>query len=134
MSNAKQCYQRIHKTLKEQAPGEVKGQAARRLIVFAMMIVGLIRAGHASLGKISDKSPKYGKTQTQSRIQRYTRWIKQEANEAEVLYFPYIKFILAGLSKFELLFSIDASALGKHCAVLMISDRVARHRRQCQAP
>ena len=85
MSNAKQGYQRIHKTLKEQAPGEVKGQAARRLIVFAMMIVGLIRVGHASLGKISDKSPKYGKTQSQSRIQRYTRWIKQEANEAEPL-------------------------------------------------
>ena len=121
MSNAKQCYQRIHKTLKDQAAGEVKGQAARRLIVFAMMIVGMIRAGHASLGKMSDKSPKYGRTQTQSRIQRYSRWIKQEANEAEVLYFPYIKLILAGLSKFELLFSIDASALGKHGAVLMIS-------------
>lgn len=121
MSNAKQCYQRIHRTLKEQAGGEVKGNGARRLIVFAMMIVGLIRAGHASLGKMSDKSPKYGTSQGQSRIQRYTRWIKQKANEAETLYFPYIKYILAGLSKFELVFSIDASAVGKHCAVLMIS-------------
>lgn len=121
MSNAKQCYQRIHKTLKKQAAGEVKGNRARRLIVFAMMIVGLIRAGHASLGKIADKSPKYGKTQGESRIQRYSRWVKQQANEAENLYFPYIDYILAGLSQWELTFTIDASGVGKHCAVLMIS-------------
>ena len=85
------------------------------------MIVGLMRAGEASLPEIAGKSPKNQKSKTQSRVQRFIRWLKNDSNSEEEVYFPYIKEVLTGLSNTTLIFSIDASSLGKSCAVLMIS-------------
>ena len=121
MSHSNACYRTIITTLRKFAPKGSKGQAVRRLNVFALMIVGLIRAGEASLPEIAGRSPKNQKSKTQSRVQRFIRWLKNESNSEEEVYFPYIKEVLAGLSNSILIFSIDASSLGKHCAVLMIS-------------
>lgn len=121
MSHSKACYRTIITTLRKFAPKGLKGQGVRRLNVYGLMIVGLIRAGKASLPEIASKSPKNQKSKTQSREQRFIRWLKNESNSEEEIYFPYIKEVLAGLSNTTLIFSIDASSLGKHCAVLMIS-------------
>ena len=121
MSHSKACYRSIITTLRKFGPKGLKGQAVRRLNVFGLMIVGPIRAGEASLPEIAGKSPKNQKSKTQSRVQRFIRWLKNKSNSEEEVYFPYIKEVLAGLSNSTLIFSIDASSLGKNCAVLMIS-------------
>ena len=70
---------------------------------------------------MADKSTKHKDSKTESRTKRFNRWLRNKKVNKETMYFPYIKEILAGLSGTTLIFTIDASSLGKHCAVLMIS-------------
>ncbi len=121
MSYSTLCYKKVYATLTEFAPIQPVGQAARRLIVFTLMIVGLVRAGNASLSKMANKSPKHKDSKTESRTKRFKRWLQKDTSNEETFYFPYVKEILAGMSNATLVFSIDASSLGKHCAVLMVS-------------
>ena len=121
MSYSQTSYNRIFGTLKEFGSKNIRGQAARHLIVFALMITGLVRAGKIALDKIADKSTKHKDSKTESRTKRFNRWLRNKKVNKETMYFPYIKEILAGLSGTTLIFTIDVSSLGKHCAVLMIS-------------
>ena len=121
MSYSQRSYNRIFATLKQFGPTKIAGQRARYLIVFALMITGLIRSGKISLDKMAGKSTKHKNSKTESRTKRFNRWLRNKKVTKETMYFPYIKEILAGLSRGTLIFTIDASSLGKHCAVLMIS-------------
>ncbi len=121
MSYSQTSYNRIFATLKKFGSKNIAGQAARRLIVFALMITGLVRAGKIALDEMADKSTKHKDSKTESRTKRFNRWLRNKKVNKETMYFPYIKEILAGLSGTTLIFTIDASSLGKHCAVLMIS-------------
>ena len=121
MSYSQTSYNRIFATLKKFRSKNIAGQAARHLIVFALMITGLVRAGKIALDEMADKSTKHKDSKTESRTKRFNRWLRNKKVNKETMYFPYIKEILAGLSGTTLIFTIDASNLGKHCAVLMIS-------------
>ena len=105
MSYSTLCYKAVYATLKQFAPSEPIGQAAKRLMVFALMIVGLVRAGHASLSKMANKSPKHKDSKTESRTKRFTRWLQKDTNNEEAMYFPYVKEILAGMSNATLVFT-----------------------------
>ena len=121
MSYSQTSYNRVFATLKQFGPKDIAGQATRRLIVFALMITGLVRSGKIALDKIAGKSTKHKDSKTESRTKRFNRWLRNKKVNKETMYFPYIKEIIAGLSGTTLIFTIDASSLGKHCAVLMIS-------------
>ncbi len=121
MSYSQKSYNRIFATLKQFAQKNISGQSSRRLIVFALMITGLVRSGKIALDEMADKSTKHKNSKTESRTKRFNRWLRNKAVNKETMYFPYIKEILAGISKTSLIFTIDTSSLGKHCAVLMIS-------------
>ena len=121
MNYSQTSYNRIFSTLKEFGPKNIAGQAARHLIVFALMITGLVRSGKIALDEMAGKSTKHKNSKTESRTKRFNRWLRNEKVNKETMYFPYIKEIIAGLSGSNLIFTIDASSLGKHCAVLMIS-------------
>jgi len=121
MSYSQTSYNRIFATLKRFGLKNIGGQSVRRLIVFALMITGLIRSGKAVLDKMAGKSTKHKNSKTESRTKRFNRWLRNKAVDKRTMYFPYIKEILAGISETSLIFTIDTSSLGKHCAVLMIS-------------
>ena len=121
MSYSQKSYNRIFATLKQFAQENISGQSFRRLIVFALMITGLVRSGKIALDEMADKSTKHKNSKTESRTKRFNRWLRNKTVNKETMYFPYIKEILAGISKTSLIFTIDTSSLGKHCAVLMIS-------------
>ena len=121
MSHSQRSYNRIFSTLKQFGPKNIAGQAVRHLIVFALMITGLVRSGKIALDEMASKSTKHKDSKTESRTKRFNRWLRNKKVDKETMYFPYIKEILAGLSGRTLIFTIDASSLGKHCAVLMIS-------------
>ena len=121
MSYSQVSYNRIFSTLKKFGVKDIAGQSARRLIVFALMITGLVRSGKAVLDEMASKSTKHKDSKTESRTKRFSRWLQNKAVSKEAMYFPYIKEILAGMSGASLILTIDASSLGKHCAVLMIS-------------
>ena len=121
MNHSQTSYNRIFSTLKQFGAKNLGGQSVRRLIVFSLMITGLVRSGKIALDEMAGKSTKHKNSKTESRTKRFNRWLRNKAVNKETMYFPYIKEILAGMSGGSLIFSIDASSLGKHCGVLMIN-------------
>ncbi len=121
MNYSQKSYNRILATLKQLGAKNLAGQSVRRLIVYALMITGLVRSGKIALEEMAGKSTKHKNSKTESRTKRFNRWLRNKAVNKETMYFPYIKEILAGISGTSLIFTIDTSSLGKHCAVLMIS-------------
>ena len=58
----------------------------------------------------------------ESRIKRYSRWIKNERVDFEVFYLPFIQQILNGLANIRpLVFVMDGSEVGHECITLMVS-------------
>ena len=121
MNYSQTSYNRIFATLKQFGHKNIAGQAVRHLIVFALMITGLVRSGKVALDEMAGKSTKHKDSKTESRTKRFNRWLRNGKVNKETMYFPYIKEILAGLSGTTLIFTIDASSLGKNSTVLMIS-------------
>ena len=62
-----------------------------------------------------------GKEQRQSRIQRLTRWLKNERITGEAFFLPFASELLGGLPEGPLVFIMDGSQVGRGCLALVMS-------------
>ena len=116
----RRLYRTIRMTIKQLFPTEPKGDFARKLTTLAALIAGIVQAKSCQLQAIARKTPDGAKED--SRIKRYSRWVKNERVEYEVFYLPFVKELLAHLAAIrELVFVIDGSEVGHECITLMIS-------------
>jgi len=85
-----------------------------------MLISGIVGSRRTNLPAIAGKVP--NGTKKESRIKRFSRWIKNERIEAEVYFLPYADALLAGLAADHTLALImDGSDVGRNCLALMVN-------------
>ena len=58
--------------------------------------------------------------QPESRVKRFTRWIKNDQITDEVYFIPYAEMLLRHLALQTLVLVIDGSIVGRGCVALMI--------------
>jgi len=85
-----------------------------------MLISGIVGSRRTNLPAIAGKVP--NGTKRESRIKRFSRWIKNERIEAEVYFLPYADALLAGLvADHTLALVMDGSEVGRNCLALMVN-------------
>lgn len=120
MSDNRYVYRTIRKAIRQLLPSEPKGNYARKLNTLAGMISGIVQSRSCQMPAIARKTP--DKTKADSRIKRYSRWIKNKRVGYEGYYLPFVREILARLADIrELVFIIDGSEVGHNCILLMIN-------------
>lgn len=116
----RRIYRTIRMAIKQLFPEEPKGQFARMLTTLAAMVAGIVQARSCQLPAIARKTPDLAKTD--SRVKRYSRWLKNERIDYEGYYLPFVRGLLSHLAAIrELVFVIDGSEVGDGCITLMIS-------------
>ena len=120
MSDNRRVYRTIRTALSQLFPYEPQGNFARNLDTLAGLVAGIVQGKSCQLPKIASHTP--DETKPESRVKRYTRWIKNERTGYEAYYMPFAQQILASLAQIrELVFMIDGSEVGHNCITLMIS-------------
>jgi hypothetical protein len=120
MSDNRRVYRTIKMAIGQLYPTEPKGNFARNLNTLAAMVAGIVQAKSCQLPAIAGHAPDAAKPE--SRVQRYRRWIKNDAVSFETYFLPFAQPILASLAKIRpLVFVMDGSEVGHHCMTLMVS-------------
>lgn len=88
------------------------------MTTLAALISGIVASRSSQWPAIATQVP--DSTKAESRVQRYTRWVRNEAIEEELYFFPYAKTLLACLALETLVLVIDGSAVGRGCVALMV--------------
>jgi Transposase DDE domain len=91
---------------------------AHHLMTLAALISGIVASRSSQLPAIATQVP--DGTKAESRVKRYTRWVRNEAIEEELYFFPYAKRLLACLALETLVLVIDGSVVGRGGVALMI--------------
>lgn len=120
MSDNRRRYSAIKRAIKQLHPMEPKGNTARHLNTLAALISGIVGSKSSNLPAIAGKIP--DGTKKESRVKRFSRWIKNERIDTEVYYLPYADVLLESLAADRvLLLAIDGSEVGRGCLALMVS-------------
>lgn len=113
-------FRAIHKALLTYYPGTAKGNFARHLLTLAALITGIVGSRRTNLPEIASKAPDRAKAD--SRVKRYSRFLKNERVTYESFFLPFIENLMEALSKQgPLCIVFDGSALGRESVVLMAS-------------
>ena len=120
MSDNRRRYRAIKDAIKQLYPTEPKGNLARQLHTLAAFISGIVGSRSTHLPAIAKKVP--DETKKESRVKKYSRWIKNERIEFEIYYLPYLEALLNGLAACgPLLLAMDGSEVGRGCLALVVS-------------
>jgi hypothetical protein len=119
MSDNRRQYRAIKSAIKQLYPTEPRGNIARHLQTLAALISGIVSSKSTSLAAIAGQVPNGIKKE--SRVKRFSRWIKNERIDAEVYFLPYADALLASLAPYTLLLAMDGSEVGRKCLALMVS-------------
>lgn len=120
MSDNRRRYRAIKQAIRQLYPEEPKGNRARHLNTLAALISGIVGSRSTNLPAIAGKVP--DGTKKESRVKRFSRWIRNERVERAAYYLPYADAMLKGLATCRaLLLAIDGSEVGRGCLVLMVS-------------
>jgi Transposase DDE domain len=119
MSDNLKRYLAILGALKQLCPTEPQGNYLRNLHTLAAMISGIVGSQRTSLPAIANKMA--GTEQRQSRIQRLSRWIKNERITSEAFFLPFADELLASLPEGPLVCVMDGSEVGRGCLALVMS-------------
>jgi len=84
-----------------------------------MLISGIVGSRRTNLPAIAGKVP--DGTKKESRIKKFSRWIKNDRIEAEIYFLPYTDALLAGLAHRTLVLIMDSSEVGRKCLALMVN-------------
>jgi hypothetical protein len=82
------------------------------------MISGIVGSKSTHLPQIATKVP--DRTQAESRVQRFARWVRNARSTEEVYFMPYAQVLLAHLAVQTLGLIIDGSVVGRGCVALML--------------
>jgi hypothetical protein len=120
MSDNRRVYRTIRKAIQQLYPKSPKGNLARHLNTMAALVCGIVQGKSCQLPNIAKNAPDTAKPE--SRIKRYSRWIRNEQVDFEVYYLPFILQLLNGLARIRpLVFVMDGSEVGHECITLMVS-------------
>jgi hypothetical protein len=118
MSDNLRRYRAIRAALIQGYPGQPTGTVARHLTTLAALISGIVGSKSTQLPSIATKVP--DGAQAESRVKRFTRWVRNEQITTEVYFVPYAKVLLAHLALQTLVLVIDGSVVGRGCVALMM--------------
>src|ERR671922_1071357 len=118
MSDNLRRYRAIRAALLQGYPGQPTGPVARHLTTLAALISGIVGSQRTQLPHIATKVP--DGTQAESRVKRFTRWMRNDRITDEVYFIPYIQVLLAHLALHTLVLIIDGSVVGRGCVALMM--------------
>jgi hypothetical protein len=119
MSDNLTRYRTIKDALKQLYPVEPTGNLARHLNVLAALISGIVGSRRTNLPSIASKVP--DATKPESRIKRFSRWIKNDSIDCETYFLPYAEALIASLALQTLVWVMDGSEVGRSCLTLMLS-------------
>lgn len=120
MSDNRRVYRTIRQSLKQLFSQEPTGHFAQHMNTLAALVTGIVQGKSSQLPTIARKAPE--KAKVESRVKKFSRWLKNERTEYETFYLPFAQEILARLAHMRpLVFLIDGSAVGHNCITLMIS-------------
>jgi hypothetical protein len=120
MSDNRRRYRAIRNGLKQLYPTEPKGNTARHLNTLAALISGIVGSKSTHLPAIAGKVP--DGTKKESRVKKFSRWIKNERINDELYFLPYADAMLESLAACRtLLLAMDSSEVGRKCLTLMVS-------------
>lgn len=118
MSDNLRRYRAIRDALTQGYPGQLTGTVARHLTTLAAMISGIVGSKSTQLPHIATKVP--DGTQSESRVKRFARWVRNDKITADVYFVPYAKVLLAHLALQTLVLVMDGSVVGRGCVALML--------------
>lgn len=118
MSDNLRQYRAIHEALQQWYPDGGHGRLAQPLTTLAALISGIVASRSSQLPAIATQVP--DGTKAESRVKRYTRWVRNGTIEEQRDFFPYAKMLLACLALETLVLVIDGSVVGRGCVALMV--------------
>ena len=118
MSDNLRRYRAIRDALIQGYPGLLTGSIARHLTTLAALISGIVGSQRTHLPRIATKVP--DGTQAESRVKRFTRWVRNDRITTEVYFVPYAQVLLAQLALHTLVLIMDGSVVGRGCVALMM--------------
>ncbi len=120
MSDNRRRYRAIRTAIMQLYPTEPKGNTARHLHTLAALISGIVGSRSTNLPAVAGKVPDRAKKE--SRVKRFSRWMKNERINAEIYFLPYAGALLQSLvADRALLLAVDGSEVGRKCLALMVS-------------
>jgi len=120
MSDNQRRYLTIKSAIKELYPTEPRGNTARHLHTLAALISGIVGSKSTNLPAVAAKVP--DGTKTESRVKKFSRWIKNGRIDVEIYFLPYADALLKSLATHRtLLLAMDGSEVGRKCLALMVS-------------
>jgi hypothetical protein len=118
MSDNLRRYRAIRRSLTQCYPGESTGHVARHLNTLAALISGIVARKSTQLPKVASNVPDGNRPE--SRVKRFSRWLRNDLIAEEVYFLPYAEVLLAHLALPTLVLVIDGSIVGRGCVALMI--------------
>ena len=120
MSDNRRRYRAIKTAIMQFYPTEPQGNTARRLHTLAALISGIVGSRSTNLPAIAGKVP--DRTKRESRVKRFSRWMKNERISTDIYFLPYADALLESLAAgCILLLAMDGSEVGRKCLALMVS-------------
>ena len=115
-----QTYRTIKRTLALALHARRNSHDEQHLNTLALLICGIVGAGHVQFAQIADHVPIRG-PKNESLITRFRRWVKHDAITPEALWLPFARAVVAGLVHVPLTIVLDGTVAGRGCVVLMAS-------------
>jgi hypothetical protein len=91
---------------------------AQHLTTLAAFISGIVGSKSSQLPSIATKIP--ARATPDSRVQRLTRWLRNDDIKEELYFLPYAEMLLQQLAGATLVWAMDGSSVGRGCCALMI--------------
>jgi hypothetical protein len=117
MSDNLRRYRAIRDALTQGYPSQPTGMVARHLTTLAALISGIVGSKSTHLPHIAMKVP--DDTQSESRVKRFARWVRNDKITVDGYFVPYAQALLAHLACQTLVLVIDGSGVGRGCVALM---------------
>ncbi len=119
MSDSLRRYRAIRDALLQLYPTALTGRQARHLITLAALISGIVGSRQTHLPAIASKLPE--RTQRESRVRRFRRWLSNASVTPERYFLPFAQALIQSLAHVPLVLVIDGSTVGRGCVALVIS-------------
>ena len=118
MSDNLRQYRAIRAALTQGYPGELTGRMARHMATLAALISGIVASKSTQLPKVAAHVPTGA--QPESRVKRFTRWLRNDQVTATGYFIPYAEVLLTHVALQTLVLVMDGSVVGRGGVALMI--------------
>ena len=119
MSDNLRRYRAIRDALLQLHPVALTKRQAHHLITLAALISGIVGSRQTQLPALASKLP--DRTQRESRIKRFHRWLANEHVSPDLYFVPFATALIQSLAHLPLVLVIDGSTVGRGCVALVVS-------------